>query len=226
MPGIEARAPERTDTRSGRAGIAQPAAGRRLEALEPGLHLLPEAGRILLAARVVGRPRVGSDGEARRHGDAEIRHLGELAPLSPEAGPEGARSLGLAVGEEVDVLRRARRGLLRFPLRGLLSSGKRHSTTPWPLSRGWQRRTPARHRPGVFEIVSAAHPNVNRLIFHHADLRSFGSDGRFELARGFLLVPRDGRPQRAPRDGCPSRAAPRRSGDRAWRGARRPRRGA
>src|SRR5215831_20785619 len=67
-------------------------------------HLLPELLWLLLATRVVGSPRLGRDREPRWHRHAEIGHLGKLRALTPQERTEGARALGLAVREEVDVL--------------------------------------------------------------------------------------------------------------------------
>ena len=57
MPGMDAREPERTETRSGRDDVAELEPYRSLEARESGLDLLPEPGGVLAIARADRPPR-------------------------------------------------------------------------------------------------------------------------------------------------------------------------
>ncbi len=84
MPGIEARAPERTDTSSGEstspnfAPTAVP-----ISASAASASCLQTVGQGA-AVGVVGGAHLGGDREPRRHGQAEARHLGEIGTLAAE----------------------------------------------------------------------------------------------------------------------------------------------
>ena len=98
MPGIENFAPDRTLTSNGSAG-------------SPSVRPIASsmAARWLVTSRVeaVGRAAVpqvvpagiGGDGEAGRHGQAEIRHLGEVRPLAAEKVLEVLVTLGEVIHE-------------------------------------------------------------------------------------------------------------------------------
>src|SRR5262245_55519910 len=105
------------------------------------LDLAPEAGRVLPAGRVVGRPCRGRDREAGRHGYAEIRHLRQFASLSAKEGTHGAAALRSPVGEGVNVLGAAPGRTERLSLRSLPRPDNGHvATTPWArsvVSRGY-----------------------------------------------------------------------------------------
>jgi hypothetical protein len=105
--------PRANGDEEGPLGIAQPIAHLAFEPGEIALDLRPQRRRVLAARRVIGRPRLGRDGEAGWNRYAEIGHLGQLAPLAAEQMAERARPLGLARREEVHVLRRAGRRLAR-----------------------------------------------------------------------------------------------------------------
>ena len=105
MPGMEARAPERTETSSGFCGIAEGAAGELADLGERLLDLAFELRRIGLAVVVVIGADLGGDGEARRHRQAQIGHLGEVRPLAAEQVLHPRLALGLAVAEGIDPLR-------------------------------------------------------------------------------------------------------------------------
>ena len=104
MPGIEARAPERTDTSSGEVTSPKRGADRLADLGERRLDLLLEAVRQLAAVGVVGGADLGGDGEARRHRQAEARHLGEVGALAAQQVLHVGRAVGLAGAEQVDAL--------------------------------------------------------------------------------------------------------------------------
>jgi hypothetical protein len=81
-------------------GILQPLAHRRLEVGQVLVDLLGQPGRELAGAQV-RRARLGGDHEARRDGQAQHRHLGEVRPLAAEQ----VLHVLAALGEVVDVLR-------------------------------------------------------------------------------------------------------------------------
>ena len=96
MPGIEARAPERTETSSGRSGSPKPRADRLLDAGQRVGDLRLQIGRVGLAVGVETGADLGRDREARRHRQAEIAHLGQVGALAAEqvahlGAPLGAR---------------------------------------------------------------------------------------------------------------------------------------
>ena len=104
MPGIEARPPERTDTSSGFLRIAERLAGQLADVVERLLDLRLQFGGIGFVVRVeIGADR-GRNGEARRHRQAEIGHLGEVGALAAEQVAQARLALGLAVAESVDPL--------------------------------------------------------------------------------------------------------------------------
>ena len=96
IPGIEIAAPERTETSSGSAGVAEALAGLLLEPAhvlgDLGLEAVGEVVR-----RHVGAAGVGRDREPARNGQPERGHLGEADPLAAE-------QLATAVGGLVEVV--------------------------------------------------------------------------------------------------------------------------
>ena len=102
MPGIEARAPERTETSSGFSRSPNRAAGEPADLRERRLDLGLELLRIGFAVPVEVGADLGGDGEAGRHRQAEIGHLGEVRALAAEEIAQARRSLGLAVAEGID----------------------------------------------------------------------------------------------------------------------------
>ena len=109
MPGIEARAPERTETSSG--FFVSP------KILPVSLPTCASAfstcafrsfGYCLLVGVIVGAD-LGGDGEAGRHRQAEARHFGKARALAAEQIARRAFALGLAVAEEIDPLALLRR---------------------------------------------------------------------------------------------------------------------
>ena len=105
MPGIELRAPERTETSSGRVGIAEaraddpahPLERRRRSRRSSPSGMRPPIFEILVAD-------LGRDREARRHGNAEVRHLGEVRPLSAEKLLHRRVAVRTPLAEEIDSL--------------------------------------------------------------------------------------------------------------------------
>jgi hypothetical protein len=85
MPGMESRAPERTETRSGRRifGVAELFAHDFLD-LATRFHLRVEALGVGALVVVEIGADLGGDGEARRHGQADAAHLGEVCALAAQ----------------------------------------------------------------------------------------------------------------------------------------------
>ncbi len=67
MPGIEARAPERTETSSGRCDVAEVRTDRVADQPHGLVHLRLQAVGQLAAVRIVGVADLGRDGEAGGH---------------------------------------------------------------------------------------------------------------------------------------------------------------
>ena len=84
MPGIEARAPERTETSSGLARSPNFLPVMRAICASPASTCSLKVLRIGLAVGVVVGADLGGDGEAGRHRQAEIGHLGEAGALAAE----------------------------------------------------------------------------------------------------------------------------------------------
>ena len=121
--------------------IAEPPAGEPADLGERRLDLAPELRRIALAVPVEVGADLGGDGEAGRHRQAEIGHLGEVRALAAEEIAQPRLSFRLAVAEGIDPfagreprLRRRRDGFrLRDRLHRLLFRGR--------LCRGLARRS-------------------------------------------------------------------------------------
>jgi len=95
IPGMETRAGADGDEER-TLGIAEPQPRVVLELLERVAHLRPHAVGERAPRPVVRRPRLGGDREARRHGNAEVGHLGELAALAAEKVAHDGRAFRLA----------------------------------------------------------------------------------------------------------------------------------
>ncbi len=109
MPGIEARAPERTETSSGL--LASP---NFLPVMRPtsvsaaSTWAFSSCGYFLPLGVEIGAD-LGGDGEAGRHRQAELRHLGEAGALAAEQIAHLAAPLSLAAAERVNPPRPRRR---------------------------------------------------------------------------------------------------------------------
>ena len=85
MPGIEARAPERTRDEQRIAGVAEGlAAGTPPDLGQRRLDLAFEVGWIGLVMSVEVRADLGREREAGRHRQAEMGHFGEVGALAAE----------------------------------------------------------------------------------------------------------------------------------------------
>ena len=116
MPGIEARAPERTDTSSGEFERRRTSAPTCLPIVrERRLDLVLQIVGQLAAVGVVVRADLGGDREARRHGQAEVRHLGEVGALAAQQILHLGVAVGRAAAEQIDALLR---GARRMPWSG------------------------------------------------------------------------------------------------------------
>jgi hypothetical protein len=84
MPGIERARAERTETSSGLARIAERLAGDLLDRFQrlrpPGLPELVRIGPLVGSSGA----DLGGDGEARRHRQAQLRHLGQVGALAAQ----------------------------------------------------------------------------------------------------------------------------------------------
>ena len=120
MPGIESRAPERTETSSGffRSPNFLPVCCSS-EAIA-ALHLLAQRRRIRPLVGVVVGADLGGDREPGRHRQPDAAHLGEVRALAAEQRLHRSVAVRLAA-EEVDVLSR-RSGFLRRLLRLVFAS--------------------------------------------------------------------------------------------------------
>src|SRR5262249_5101331 len=102
-------------------------AGDAADLGERGGDLLLEVLGVGLAVLVIVAADRGGDGEARRHRQAEISHLGKAGAFAAEKVAHVGAALGLAVAEAVDPLgfggRRLRRG--RLMARRGLAAGRR-----------------------------------------------------------------------------------------------------
>ena len=99
MPGIEARAPERTETSSGRSGSPNlaPIASSMPASAVGDLRL--QIGRIGFAVGVEMGAHLGRDREPWRHRQAEIAHFGEVGALAAEQVAHVGPPLGAARGQ-------------------------------------------------------------------------------------------------------------------------------
>ena len=104
MPGIEARAPERTETSSGFFGSPSLAPIDFFDLGERGGDLGLQLGRVGVVLLVVVGADLGGDGEARRHRQPEARHLGQIGALAAEQVAHIGAALGRAAAKAVDPL--------------------------------------------------------------------------------------------------------------------------
>ena len=111
MPGIDARAPERTDTRRGLAvspSRRSTAASRR--AIPPSTCSQSPAG-CLRPPAAVGGPGFRRDRESGRHRNPQAGHLRQLAPLAAEQVAESVEPSALPLAKEYTYLGRRVAGL-------------------------------------------------------------------------------------------------------------------
>ena len=105
MPGMEARAPERTATRRGVARVTDGCPRRRLAyGLKRVYHLPPQGIRQPAIIRIIESTNFRRDGEPRGNGQAEARHLGEICSLAAEERDEIRAPFGRPGTEEIDPL--------------------------------------------------------------------------------------------------------------------------
>jgi hypothetical protein len=98
IPGMDERAPERTETRSGLLGRRQSACRRRARgARAPDIDLGADAVEARAAGDVGAHRRL--DRKSGRHRDAQGRHLREARALAAESLLAEARALGDTVTE-------------------------------------------------------------------------------------------------------------------------------
>ena len=99
MPGMDWRAPERTDQQRVLL-VAELLADERFHLGKVLEYLSFDLGGDLLAVLVVTGAGLGGDGEALRNGHADVRHLGEVGALAAKE----LTHVGVALGKQVNVL--------------------------------------------------------------------------------------------------------------------------
>ena len=102
MPGIEARAPDRTETRSGFVASPNTLPVIFADVLQRLFDLRLQFLRIGFVMRIKIRAYRGRDREAGRHRQTEIGHLGEIGALAAEQLLQRCFALRFAVTERVD----------------------------------------------------------------------------------------------------------------------------
>jgi len=83
--------------------VAEPAAHHFFDLGHGGLQLLLESGRKLVVMLVIVNAGLGADGEAGRHRDADVGHLGQVGALAAENIFHRGVAFGAAGGERVNV---------------------------------------------------------------------------------------------------------------------------
>ena len=106
MPGIEARAPERTGDEKRVFSIAETLADLLADFGKRSLHIFLQAVREVLVIIVIGRADISRDGEARRHRQSQIGHLGKVRALAAEQVFHRRIAFSRAVAKAVNPLRR------------------------------------------------------------------------------------------------------------------------
>ena len=129
MPGIEARAPERTETSSGALPSPKPRPVMRPTSASRRVHSLGQAVGIAFAVFVIMRADFRRDRETGRDWQAEIGHFGQIGALAAEQVAHVGCTFGLAVAEGIDPFRH--HGPLSLTTRadaryGSSHNGKRH----------------------------------------------------------------------------------------------------
>ena len=113
MPGIEARAPERTETSSGRVDIAEVRTDRVADQSHGLVHLRLQAVGQFAAMRIVGVADLGRDGETGGNVQAQAGHLRKVGALAAEQLRHVGATIDIAGGKGVDPLRLGRRCFVR-----------------------------------------------------------------------------------------------------------------
>ena len=102
MPGIEARAPERTETSSGLSLSPNLLPVMRPTSASAAFTCCFKLLRIAVVVGVIVGADLGGDGEAGRHRQPETGHLGEARALAAEEIAHVGAAFGLAAAEGVD----------------------------------------------------------------------------------------------------------------------------
>ena len=100
MPGMDARAPLRTETRRGFSGIAEALAGDGFHLLDVNKDLSDDLVVDLLAVLIVLSAGLGGDGEALGNGHAQAGHLSQVSALAAQQLTHGT----VAFGKQVYIL--------------------------------------------------------------------------------------------------------------------------
>ena len=107
MPGMEALAPERTETSSGLCSIAKLFAGQLLQLSQILKDLRLDFRADLLAVLIVLGAGLSGDGEALRNRHAQNGHLSKVGTLAAEQ----LTHLGVALGESINKFLAQRKNL-------------------------------------------------------------------------------------------------------------------
>ena len=103
MPGMENFAPERTLTSSGFSPLPSFWPCKFLQLLERRIHLAFDFGRYGVVAHVFPAS-LGLDGEARRHGQPGIGHLGQAGAFAAQVIFHLAVAIGFAAAKRENIL--------------------------------------------------------------------------------------------------------------------------
>ena len=103
MPGMESRAPERTETRSGFSRSPKFLAEDFLGVGDAGLDLRPQFLGIGFFVGVIVSADFGGDGEAGRNGQADAGHFRQVGAFAAEQGLHGAVAVRFFVAEKINV---------------------------------------------------------------------------------------------------------------------------
>ena len=102
MPGMEARAPERTETSSGFFEVAEFFAGHLLHLADILHDLRHDLVVDLAAVLIVLGAGLGGDGEALGNGKSDVGHLGQVCAFAAQQFTHGS----VALAEQIDILLR------------------------------------------------------------------------------------------------------------------------
>ena len=130
MPGIEARAPERTETSKRIGVVAEPMTSLPAHARQGRIDLLGKVGGIGFPVLVEIAADFGGDGEAGRDRQAERRHLRQIGALAAEQSLHLAAAIGLFRAEGIDPFRHQPLSRNRARFEAKASRGARRMSPP------------------------------------------------------------------------------------------------
>ena len=104
MPGIETRAPDRTETSSGFGGSPNIAVGRALDMRDAMRDLIGQAIRKGFAIGIIGSAHLSGDRKARRDGQTNRRHPIKVRAFAAKQVFGKPVAIGNAAAETVHIL--------------------------------------------------------------------------------------------------------------------------